>query len=146
MSMADHFLPPSGWTCSDSGWVIRINCYWGFPSDSEVKSSPAMQETRQRLGFHLWVGKIPWRRAWQPTSVFLPGKPHGQRSLVGCGPWGLTVGHDWSEWAHQPLLSSRGVQGASGHRDPFREVCLISVLEHQPFNSFAGITYTTPKR
>ena len=30
-----------------------------------------------------WVGKVPWRRKWQPTPVFLPGKPHGQRSLAG---------------------------------------------------------------
>ena len=36
-----------------------------------------------------WVGKIPWRRALQPTPVFLPGESHGQRSLAGYGPWGL---------------------------------------------------------
>ena len=36
-----------------------------------------------------------WRREWQPTPVFLPGKPHGQRSLADCSPWGLQrVGHD----------------------------------------------------
>ena len=35
-----------------------------------------------------WVGKIPWRRAWQPTPVFLPGEFHGQRSLAGGSPWG----------------------------------------------------------
>ena len=35
-----------------------------------------------------WVWKIPWRRAWQPTPVFLSGESHGQRSLVGCSPWG----------------------------------------------------------
>ena len=34
-----------------------------------------------------WVGKIPWRRKWQPTPVFLPGKFHGQRSLVDYSPW-----------------------------------------------------------
>ena len=34
------------------------------------------------------VGKIPWRRAWQPTPVFLPGESHGQRSLAGYSPWG----------------------------------------------------------
>ena len=33
-----------------------------------------------------WVWKIPWRRKWQPTPVFLPGEPHGQRSLAGCSP------------------------------------------------------------
>ena len=35
-----------------------------------------------------WVGKIPWRREWQPTPVFLPGELHGQRNLVGYSPWG----------------------------------------------------------
>ena len=35
-----------------------------------------------------WVRKIPWKRAWQPTSVFLPGESHGQGSLVSYGPWG----------------------------------------------------------
>ena len=41
-----------------------------------------------RQGFDPWVGKIPWRRAWQPTPVFLPGESHGQRSLVGYSPQG----------------------------------------------------------
>ena len=41
-----------------------------------------MQETKEK-GFDPWVGKIPWRRAWQPTPVFLPGKCHGQSSLAG---------------------------------------------------------------
>ena len=49
-----------------------------------VKNLPAM---RPRFGS--WVGKIPWRRTWQPTPVFLPGESHGQRSLVGCRPFGL---------------------------------------------------------
>ena len=35
-----------------------------------------------------WVGKIPWNKKWQPTTVFLPEKFHGQRSLVGYTPWG----------------------------------------------------------
>ena len=38
--------------------------------------------------FDSWVGKIPWRRKWQPTPVFLPGESHGQRSLAGYNPWG----------------------------------------------------------
>ena len=42
----------------------------------------------RRHGFSPWVWKIPWRRKWQPTPVFLPGEPHGQRSLVGYRPWG----------------------------------------------------------
>ena len=40
-----------------------------------------------RPRFDPWVGKISWRRKWQPTSVFLPGKFHGWRSLVGYSPW-----------------------------------------------------------
>ena len=41
-----------------------------------------------------WL-KIPsvWRRKWQPTPVFLPGKVHGQRSLAGCCPWGYMAEH-----------------------------------------------------
>ena len=42
----------------------------------------------RRLGFDPSIGKILWRRKWQPTPVFLPGESHGQRSLVGCSPWG----------------------------------------------------------
>ena len=41
-------------------------------------------------GLNPWGGTIPWRRAWLPTPVFLPGKSHGQRSLVGHSPWGRT--------------------------------------------------------
>ena len=40
-------------------------------------------------GFDPWVGKIPWRRKWQSTSVFLPGESHGWRNLVGYSPWHL---------------------------------------------------------
>ena len=37
----------------------------------------------KKLGFGLWVGKVPWSRKWQPAPIFLPGKSHGQGSLVG---------------------------------------------------------------
>ena len=43
----------------------------------------------KRRGFDPWVGKMPWRRRWQPTPVFSSGESHGQRSLVGYSPWGL---------------------------------------------------------
>ena len=42
----------------------------------------------RRCRFSPLVGKIPWRRKWQPTLVFLPGQSHGQRSLVDYSPWG----------------------------------------------------------
>ena len=44
--------------------------------------------SHRRCGFDLWVGTIPWRRAWQPTPVFLPGESRGQRSLEGYSPLG----------------------------------------------------------
>ena len=50
----------------------------------------------RRLRFNPWVGKVPWRRKWQPTLVILPGKSHGERSLAGYSPWGhKRAGHDW---------------------------------------------------
>ena len=65
----------------------------GFPHGASGKE-PAYQYMRQkRHRFNRCVGKIPWRRAWQPTLVFLPGEPHGQRSLAGYSPWGCRVGH-----------------------------------------------------
>ena len=51
-----------------------------------VKNLPANAGDIKRLRFDPWVGIIPWRRAWQPTPVFLPGEFHGQRSLVGYSP------------------------------------------------------------
>ena len=55
----------------------------GFPGDSVVRICLPMQEM-----FDPWVGKIPWKRKWQPTPVFLPRKFRGQRSLAGYSPWG----------------------------------------------------------
>ena len=53
----------------------------------------------RRPRFDPWVGKIPWRRKWQSTPVLLPGKSHGQRSLVGYSPWGCKES-DTTEWLH----------------------------------------------
>ena len=50
---------------------------------------PACQYRRhKRLGFNPWVRKIPWRRKWYPSPLFLPGESHGQRNLEGCSPRG----------------------------------------------------------
>ena len=57
-----------------------------------VKNPPA---NYKRHRFNPWVGKISWRRNWQPTLVFLPGKFHGQRSLASYSPQGRKVRHDW---------------------------------------------------
>ena len=52
-----------------------------------VKNLSANARRCKRWRFNPWVGKIPWRRARQPTPVFLPGESHGQRSLAGYSPW-----------------------------------------------------------
>ena len=60
-----------------------------FPGGSGVNAGDT------GLGIDPWVGKILWSRKWQPTPVFLPGKSHEQKSLVGYSPWGhKRVGHD----------------------------------------------------
>ena len=56
----------------------------GFPGGSVVKNLPASSGDR----FDSWIGKIPWKRKWQPTPVFLPGEFHGQGNLVGYSPLG----------------------------------------------------------
>ena len=60
----------------------------------------------RRPGFSPWVGKIPWRRKWQPTPVLLPGESHGQRSLVGTvqgvaeSQTGLSEWYGWNKMGH----------------------------------------------
>ena len=59
--------------------------YVGFPGGSAVKNLPASAGEAGMIW--VWVGKIPWRRKWQPTPVFSSGKSHGQRSLAGYSSW-----------------------------------------------------------
>ena len=61
---------------------VQMVCHLRWLSGKES----ACQCRRRR--FDPWVRKIPWRRKWQPTPVFLPGKRHGQWSLEGYSPWG----------------------------------------------------------
>ena len=55
-----------------------VGCIWASLVPQTVKSLPAARE----IWAGPWVGKIPWRRAWQSTPGFLPGESHGERSLV----------------------------------------------------------------
>jgi len=57
-----------------------------LPGGASGKELTCQCRRFKRLRFHPWVRKIPWRRAWQPTPIFLPGEPQGQRSLVGYSP------------------------------------------------------------
>ena len=58
----------------------------GFPGGPSGKEPTCQCRRHKRCGFDPWVGKIPWRKAWQPTPVFLSGESHGMRSLVSYGP------------------------------------------------------------
>ena len=70
-------------------FLVYLIASMGFPRDSFPEAKKLSAKCR-RCGFDPWVGKIRWRRKWQPTPwvVFLTGKSQGQRSLVGYSPWG----------------------------------------------------------
>ena len=79
---------------------VRCKVLPGFPGGSEGKRICLQC---RRSGFVSWVGKIPWRREWQPAPVFLPGEFHGQRSLGCYSPWGCKELHtiDWLIHMHK---------------------------------------------
>ena len=60
----------------------------GLPGWLSGKESACQSRILKRCGFDPWIRKIPWRRKWEPTPVFLPGKSHGQKSQAGYSPWG----------------------------------------------------------
>ena len=80
----------SFWPCPGEAECSReeelgVSSDEGFPGGSDSKESTCQC---QSLGFDPWFSRIPRRRKWLPTPVALPGKSHGQRSLVGHSPWG----------------------------------------------------------
>ena len=78
----------------------------GFPGGTSGKE-PACQCRRHNTPrFNPWVGKIPWRRAQQPTPVFLPGEFHGQRSLMGYSPQGCKESDTMERTQHTHTLQA----------------------------------------
>ena len=85
-------FPPPKWTGTEgqySGCLIlgsthKAVAVGDFPGGSVIRKPPAKQETWVRS----LVRKMPWRSTWQPTPVFSPGRPHGQKGLEGYRPWG----------------------------------------------------------
>ena len=108
-----HVLPINSNANSTMIWDLRI--LWrkqGLPRWLTGKE-PARQCRRHRgCRYEPRVGKRPWRSTWQPTPAFLPGKPHGQRSLVSYSPWG----HRDSDTTEHP------------HTQEETEVLLIRIL------------------
>ena len=86
LSLQMHLLPfPTHGRLNSMDIWFQVSTPLGFP-DYSSGEEPDCQ--CRRPGFNPWVGKISWRRKWQPTPVLLPGKSHGWRSLVGYSPWG----------------------------------------------------------
>ena len=83
----------------------------GFPVGTSGKESTCQCRRHKRGRFEPWVGKIPWRRKWQPTSVSLPRKFHGQRSPVDCSPWSCRES-DTTEYICTHALRGRKDQGS----------------------------------
>ena len=77
-----------------------------FPRWCSGKESPCQCRRKcKRCGFDPWIGKILWRRAWQPTPIFLPGESHGQKEPGGLQPIeSQRVGHNWSDLAYIYML------------------------------------------
>ena len=71
----------------------------GLPRRRSGRESAHQCRRHRKRGFNPWVRKMPWRRTWQPTPVFLPGKSHGQRSLAGYSPRGCKES-DMTEHTH----------------------------------------------
>ena len=77
-----------------------------------------------------WVGKIPWRRGWQPTPVFLPGEFHGQRSLAGSSPWGRKES-DATEHAHTGGGRAEQAPGLQPSRPIIWLIIIVSIRVFQ---------------
>ena len=73
---------------NNSGNLYLILLSRDFPGGASDKGPTCQCRKHEGCRFDPWVGKFPRRRAWKPTPVFLPGEPHGQRSLVGYDPEG----------------------------------------------------------
>ena len=79
--------------------------------------------------FDPWIGKIPWRREWLSTSVFLPGESHGQRSLVGYCPWG----HKESDTAERLTDTHHVIYNIKENRKKVFLVIKALRIHFQPF-------------
>ena len=81
---------------------------WGDFPGSSSKEPPCQCKRHQRCWLDPWVGKIPWRRAWQPTPVFLPGESHGEGSLAGYIVHGVSKSRIWLKRLSMHTCSLKG--------------------------------------
>ena len=72
----------------------------------------------RRHRFNPWARKVPWRRKWQTTPGFLPGKSHGQRNLAGCSPWGHKESNTTEQLNENNNLSAeRGIHSSGQEKE-----------------------------
>ena len=104
-----------------SVWVqiIDLGGILGSPDGLGCKESTHQCRRHRRCGFDPWVGKIPWRRTWQPTPIFLPGEFHGQRSWVGYSSWSHKE-FDMTKLVHAGTHTHQDLEGMLGSRGPGR--------------------------
>ena len=105
----------SPWGHKESDMTEHPCMYANWPRDRNIRTSwvalvektPPANTGDMRHGFDLWVRKILWRRVWQTTPVFLPGKSHGQRSLVGYTLWGQKSVRRDRAWTQDMLFKKQ---------------------------------------
>ena len=128
-SMVKEVMSPTGHTCEvfaaspclDHG--VQLDTPWA----SLWLSRWSVCLQCGRAVFNPWVGKIPWRRRWQHTPVFLPGESHGEWSLVGYSPWG----HKESDTTEQLTLM----------------LCrFCSINPFRPCSEYSGRQNSTPQK
>ena len=100
MNLQVHQMPKGS---AEQKRYLRTNVFapWGFPGGASGKEPTCQRWRTKRYRLDPWVGKIPWRRAWQPAPTFLPGESHGQRSLASY------IHRVAKSWARLKRLSGR---------------------------------------
>ena len=114
-SCLENSMDRGAWRATVHG--VAKNQAWlsNYHSIGLTSEEPACQWRRhKRCGFDPWVRKIPWRKKWQPTPVFLPGESHGGRSLLGYSPWG----HKESDTTKMTAVTAKSHQSCPTLCDP----------------------------
>ena len=98
---------------SDLPFGLLASSFEGFPGGASGKEPTCQCRRHKRQGFDPWVGKIPWRRTWQSTPLFLPRESHGQRTH-GMEPWTeSTVYRAAKSWTRLKQLSTHATTSES---------------------------------
>ena len=98
-----------------------------FPREQQ-RITPKTENSKSLVQEYINKCSGKWRRQWHPTPVLLPGKSHGQRSLVGCSPWGLEESDTTEQLYFHFSLSCIG----EGNGNPSQCSCLENPRDREP--------------